>query len=128
MKNIDNYIKYRIKRAKETYEDARFLAERESWNSCLNRLYYSVFYAVIAILLKKGIEVKSHSGVKHKLGEELVKKGLISKDLAKIYGLLFDFRHKGDYDDLFEFDKDKVVPFFSPVNELIEIIENLIFE
>ena len=74
MKNIDNYIKYRIKRAKETYEDARFLAERESWNSCLNRLYYSVFYAVIAILLKKGIEVKSHRGVKHKLGEELVKK------------------------------------------------------
>ena len=54
-------IRYRIKRAKETYEDAIFLFEKGSLNSSINRLYYSVFYATIALLLDSDIEVKSHN-------------------------------------------------------------------
>jgi len=78
-------IKYRIKRARETYQDAIFLFEKGSINSSVNRLYYSAFYATIALLLNNGIEIKSHNGIKQKLGEEFVLKGLISKDLAKTY-------------------------------------------
>jgi uncharacterized protein (UPF0332 family) len=63
-------IKYRILRARETYQDAIFLLERGSTNSSINRLYYAAFYATVALLLSKGIEVKSHTGVKQKLGEE----------------------------------------------------------
>ena len=37
----DDLIKYRIDRAKDTYDDAQILAEREKWNSTINRLYYS---------------------------------------------------------------------------------------
>jgi uncharacterized protein (UPF0332 family) len=54
-------IRYRLKRAKETYEDAVFLFERGSLNSSMNRLYYSSFYATIALLLDKNIEVKFHA-------------------------------------------------------------------
>lgn len=71
-------IKYRIQRAKETYQDAIFLFEKGSLNSCINRLYYSAFYAVIALLLANDIEVKSHNGVKQKLGEEFITKGKLS--------------------------------------------------
>ena len=39
----DDLIKYRIARAKDTYEDAQILAEREKWNSTINRLYYSAY-------------------------------------------------------------------------------------
>jgi len=41
-------IKYRIKRARETYLDAIYLFEKESINSSVNRLYYSAFYATIS--------------------------------------------------------------------------------
>lgn len=34
-----------------------------------------------------------------------------------MYSQLFTWRQKGDYDDLFDFDKDKVTPYFEPVNE-----------
>jgi len=30
---------------------------------------------------------------------------------------------KGDYDDLFDFDEEKVNPYFEPVQALIELIE-----
>jgi uncharacterized protein (UPF0332 family) len=119
-------IKYRIKRARETYQDALFLFEKGSINSSINRLYYSAFYATIALLLNKGIEIKSHNGVKQKLGEEFVLKGLISKDFAKTYGLLSDYRHKGDYDDLFDFDKEVVARLLKPIKEYIDKIEEII--
>ncbi len=119
-------IKYRIKRARETYYDALYLYERGSLNSSINRLYYSAFYAAIALLLNQGIEVKSHNGVKQKLGEEFVLKGIISKETAKIYSMLSDFRHKGDYDDLFDFDNEKVERFLIPVKNFIDQIESII--
>jgi len=43
--NIKQYIEHRINRAKETFQDAEYLAENKRWNSCINRLYYACFYA-----------------------------------------------------------------------------------
>jgi len=43
-----------------------------------------------------------------------------------MYSQLFTWRQKGDYDDLFDFDKDKVITYFKPVNELISAIEKII--
>jgi uncharacterized protein (UPF0332 family) len=122
----DENIQYRIKRARETYRDAQALFEMGSINSSVNRLYYSAFYATIALLLKKNIKVKSHKGVQQKLGEEFVLRGLISKELAKAYSILSDYRHKGDYDALVEFDNEVVVKLFEPVKEFIDRIEILL--
>jgi hypothetical protein len=47
----DDLVKYRLEKAKETFEDAQLLIESKRWNSAINRLYYSAFYAVIALLL-----------------------------------------------------------------------------
>jgi uncharacterized protein (UPF0332 family) len=42
MKNSqEDYIKYRFERAWKTFEDAKSLANLESWNSSMNRLYYA---------------------------------------------------------------------------------------
>ena len=103
------------------------MLEINSVNSCINRLYYAAFYATIALLLNNGIEAKSHNGVKKKLGEEFVHKGIISKELAKTYSVLSDYRHKGDYDDLFDFDKVEVEKLMIPAKEYIDRIEEIVF-
>jgi hypothetical protein len=43
-----------------------------------------------------------------------------------MYSQLFTWRQKGDYDDLFIFDEEKVFPYFEPVNKLIFMIEKMI--
>lgn len=123
---IDENIKYRIKRARETLKDAELLFNIGSLNSSINRLYYAAFYATIALLLDKNIEVKSHNGVKQKLGEVYVSKGIISKEFAKAYSILSDYRHKGDYDDLFDFDNEIVEGLIEPVKNYIDQVENLL--
>lgn len=122
------HIQYRIERARETYNDALLLYERGSLNSCVNRLYYSVFYMTIALLLDNSIEVKSHNGIKQKLGEVFVLPGIISKDHAKIFSVLADFRHKGDYDDLYEFSKEIIERLLEPTKDYIDLLEKLITE
>ena len=119
-------IQYRLSRSKETYQDAIFLFEKGSLNSSINRLYYAAFYAVIALLLANDIEVKSHNGVKQKLGEEFISKGKLSKIHAKTFNMLSDFRHKGDYDDLFDFEAELVERLIAPVKEFIDAIDKLI--
>lgn len=121
-------IKYRLKRAKETLDDAHILAEKGKWNSTINRLYYSAYYAVMALLLSSDHNPTTHNGAKHNFSEHYIKTEIISKEFGKIYSQLFTWRQKGDYDDLFDFDEGKVIPYFEPVSKLIEVIENLLEE
>jgi uncharacterized protein (UPF0332 family) len=122
----EDLIKYRIARAKDTYEDAQILAEREKWNSTINRLYYSAYYAVMALLLDVDLKPATHNGAKSNFSEYFIKTGKIDKEYGKIYSQLFTWRQKGDYDDLFDFDEEKVYPYFEPVKKLISLIEIII--
>lgn len=121
-------VKYRLTRAWDTLEDAKILADRKRWNSTINRLYYSCYYAVTALLLNSDLKTSTHNGAKSIFSEKFIKTGIIPKDLGKIYSQLFTWRQKGDYDDQFDFEKDKVLPYFDPAQKLIEIVDSLINE
>jgi uncharacterized protein (UPF0332 family) len=68
----------------------------------------------------------THNGAKSNFTEHFIKTGIIPKEFGKMYSQLFTWRQKGDYDDLFDFDKDKVMPYFEPVKKLIELIETTV--
>ncbi len=81
----EDLIKYRIARAKDTLDDARILAEKEKWNSTINRLYYAAYYAVIALLLRDDLKPTTHNGAKSNFSEYFIKTGKIDKELGKIF-------------------------------------------
>ena len=91
----EEYIAYRIERAWRTFGDAKILAETQSWNSAINRLYYACFYAVLALFAKHEIISHTHSGVKTQLALHFIKTGKLNKTLGLLYTDLFDFRQKG---------------------------------
>src|SRR6056297_1949813 len=122
----EDLINYRIDRAKDTLDDAHILADKGKWNSAINRLYYSAYYAVIALLLRDDLKPTTHNGAKSNFSEYFIKTGKIDKELGKIFSQLFTWRQKGDYDDLFDFRKEIVLPYFEPVKKLISEVERLI--
>ncbi len=121
-------IDYRYSRAWDTLDDARILAENKKWNSTINRLYYSAYYAVTALLLKFDFNTGTHNGTKTIFSKHYIKTGIISAEFGKIYSQLFTWRQKGDYDDLFDFEEKIVLPYFEPVEKLIKEIEKIIRE
>ena len=126
MKSADReaYVKNRIETAYKTLDAAKVLADNEFWNSAVNRLYYSVFYIVNAILVKNEIMTQSHSGAKSQFSLHFVKTGKLDKKYGKLLAELYDWRQKGDYENLYEFDSESVLPLFDSVKEMISAIEN----
>lgn len=119
----NEYVRYRLDTAYKTLEAARVLSENGFWNSAVNRLYYSVFYAVNALLVMNDIQTKSHSATKSMFALHFVKTGKIDKQYGRLLSELFDSRQKGDYENIFDYDMDSVKPLFEPVEEMIRIIE-----
>jgi len=122
----EDYVNYRLNRAKETLSEIDMLIENEYWNTAVNRLYYACFYAVGALLVQHKIETSSHSGCRQKFGQYFVQTGKISKELARHYTDLFEKRQKGDYNDFFDFDKEAVHRLVDPTKLFIETIDSLI--
>lgn len=122
----DDYIKYRIEKAKQTLHDAKILIAQESWNSAINRLYYAISYCVQALLLKNNIATKTHSGTKSNFFQEFIRTGLVDKDFSKLFTDLQDWRQEGDYADFVEFNKETVSPLPQKVEAFINVIEKLL--
>ncbi|NOX48167.1 MAG: HEPN domain-containing protein [Chlorobi bacterium] len=120
--NREDYIKYRFHRSEDSFDDALILAEKGKWNTVVNRLYYSCFYAVIALLLENEIETHSHDGARSQFGLHFIKTGTIDKRYGKLFTKLFDFRQKGDYGDLYDYDEEIVKPLIEEVKNFIEEI------
>ncbi len=119
-------VKYRLSRAWDTFDDAKILSSNGKWNSTINRLYYAAYYAVTALLIQNDIKTTTHNGTKLSFSEYFIKTNVLPKEYGKTYSQLFTWRQKGDYDDLFDFDEDKVTPYFEPIEKMIESIEDLL--
>ncbi len=102
------YIDYRLEKSDETLEVARILVEHQKWNSAINRIYYAVYYAVSALLFRDELSTKTHAGVKSQFFLGYIKDGPIDARFGKVYSDLFDWRHKGDYNDFFDFSEADV--------------------
>jgi uncharacterized protein (UPF0332 family) len=126
--NANDYVSYRIRRAKETISETKILIDNKLWNTAINRMYYACFYAVGALLFKNGVETSSHSGSRQKFGQLFIQTGMISKELGKHYSELFEKRQKGDYDDFFDFDEEAVVKLYQPSVDFINAIEEQVLQ
>ena len=96
------------------------------WNLVANRMYYALFHMASALLIDKGFMSKTHSGVICILGQEFVTKGLLSSDDGRLISRLQNMRQSGDYDDMFDWREEDVLPLFEPVDVLLKKMKKLI--
>lgn len=119
-------VNYRLEKAKDTLRDAEILLEASRLDSAVNRIYYALFYAVIALLYTKGMSSAKHSGIRSLFNEQFVKTGKVDAELGRFYSRMFEFRQKSDYADYVEFEKEKVKEWFEKAKQFIKEIERVI--
>jgi len=112
-------IRYRMDRSKEALSAAGLMYEKGHYNDAVNRLYYSCFYAVIALLATEGIHPGKHTAARAFLNKNWIKTGKLSKGTGLLYNTLFDRREKGDYGDYFRFSRDDVENWLKSVEKAI---------
>jgi len=65
--------------------------------SIINRSYYAMFYAVLALLQSIGRVAGKHTGAIGLFDAEFVLKGVFSRDLSRDLHRAFDLRQVSDY-------------------------------
>jgi uncharacterized protein (UPF0332 family) len=125
-KDRKHLVKYRIERARDTFDEVSIHVKNELWNTAVNRLYYACYYAVTALLINEKINATTHTGVRQMFGLHFIKTGIIETQLGKYYSDIFDLRQTGDYGDYIVFKKDDVLDLLKPAHNLISKIEDLV--
>ena len=125
-------IRYRMERSKEALSAAELMYEKGHYNDAVNRLYYSCFYAVIALLATEGLHPSKHTAARSFLNKNWIKTGRLPKETGFLYNTLFDRREKGDYGDYFRFQKEDVADWLErvekAVKEIFQVIEKQLLD
>jgi uncharacterized protein (UPF0332 family) len=124
----EDLIKYRLEKSAITFNEAKSLAQSEFWGGCANRLYYSCFYCVLALLAKYDITASTHNGVRTEFFRLFIKTGILDKKYSSIYTDLMSKRQESDYDDFLEFSQVEILPLLNDVEIFLHAIQELIKE
>lgn len=129
MTDIDKLFIYRMNQAEETLSEARKMMNNDfSARSIVNRAYYSMFYAVLALLLKTGVNINTskHTGIISIFDKEFVKTGKFDKSYSKILHDIFDSRQEGDYKELAVLSHEKAVEYVNLAGLFLKHIKNYV--
>ena len=119
-------VQYRLEKAQSTFKEAKALAAQSFWSGVANRLYYSSFYAVIALLAMKEINARTHNGVRSAFFKLYIKSGILDKKYSVLYSNLMRKRQENDYADFQVFVEEDVLPLIDETEEFISKVIDLI--
>lgn len=116
-------VLYRIEKAERNYQAALLNINNNYVETAANRLYYSAYYAVSALLLAFGIVARTHTGVKRMLGLHFINSKLLDDSIGILYARLLSLRMTGDYEDRKNLDMEEDVrPLVEPTKMLIDVV------
>lgn len=119
-------VNLELEKSQKTFFEMEYCMQGNLWNSAANRLYYSMFHAISALLISDGFSVKSHRGVMALFGQNYVKSGIFTKEDGSLFSDLVIMRDNADYNCFYEADEEKLRPNVEPARQLINKIKQYI--
>jgi uncharacterized protein (UPF0332 family) len=97
--HVTELVRLRMEQAHEAVDTARHLLDSgRFFQGVINRSYYAMFYAALALLQTVGKAPRKHTGVVSLFDTEFVVKGLFPKELSKDFHQVLELRHVSDYE------------------------------
>ncbi len=84
---LEGLLRYRMQQAYDTLEEGRILLDASALRGTVNRAYYAMFYALLALLATKQLGTSRHSGALSLFDREFVKPGLFPPELSRLLHL-----------------------------------------
>ncbi len=101
--NLQTLIEYRIQQAHKTSQEIEILIEKELLVMAINRIYYAMFYMLLALSLKYGFKTSKHKQLHGWFNKEFVKPEKIDRAYGSIVNNAYEDRTDGDYGVFVEF-------------------------
>ncbi len=115
---------YRISQAEESLEEARFLLQgMKSARSVINRAYYGMFYAILALLVYEPYSSSKHSGVLSYFNKRFIKEGTFPENLGRSVNKAFELRQRADYREYCALKHEQVEPIINEAQVFIQMVK-----
>lgn len=122
--NPIDYAKYRLGKAKEDFEAAKMLLDKNHFAQSLNRSYYSIFHAARVLAAIDKFKTKTHSGMIAYFNREYIHSGKLDRKYGEIIKSAERIRIQSDYMDFYVASKEQAQTQLNNAGEFIEMIEN----
>ncbi|MBP3260094.1 MAG: HEPN domain-containing protein [Prevotella sp.] len=119
-------IEMELDKAERTFAEQQLLREGGLWNTLANRLYYSLFHAVSALLISEGHEVGTHKGAVIRFQQYFVRTQRFSVEDGRFYSQMQTMRENADYNCSYDVSEEEVLARIEPTRQLIEKIKQYI--
>jgi uncharacterized protein (UPF0332 family) len=117
--------KYRMKQAEESLDEAGFLLSgNKSSRSVINRVYYAMFYAVLALLIYEPYSSSKHSGVLSYFNRRFIKEGIFEKELGRFLNEAFELRQQEDYREYTTLNVEQITPYIEKAERFIRAVKD----
>jgi uncharacterized protein (UPF0332 family) len=123
---LSELIRYRLGEAKETVDDVQLLIDNERYRAAVNRIYYGMFYSLLALGLAYKFETSKHQQLLGWFNKNFVHEGLIDPKFGIIIKKASIRRTVSDYESNVEYDKEVILQMFDEQKEFIFEIERFL--
>ena len=80
----NSLINYRLEQARLIIEDAKLLIDNKKYRSAVNRIYYGMFYSLLALGIKHKFKTSKHSQLIGWFNKNFVNKGYLDNKYGRI--------------------------------------------
>jgi len=116
--NIRALVQYRLEQAEETLRASALLMEHRL-GGVMNRSYYAMFYAVLALLAWRQLETSKHAGAISLFDREFVNPGVFPRELSRWLHQAFRQRLAADYAPLNTVTEDEARQILDEANQFV---------
>ena len=113
----------RLDRSKQEQATAELLYKENKLLAANNRAYYSIFYAIRAVLAMEKIDFKRHKDVLAYFNKNFVKTEIFPRQIGRKIVLASKVREDSDYDEEYEPSAQTTFLQIQTAKELIELVE-----
>lgn len=112
-----------LMKADEALEEAQKAVSSESFSSAQNRIYYAIFYSVMALGYSKDFITSKHSQLLGWFNKTFIKEDIFDKSLAKTYKIAYEDRMKSDYTFTYKPTKERTLQAYNNANKFVSEIK-----
>ena len=114
-------------KSKEALADAEYNLEGERYSTAENRIYYAIFYSVMALGYLSGFATSKHNQLLGWFNKKFIyQEKIFDYELYAIYKTAYESRMKSDYEFTYKPDKEKISNRLEDAKKFIETIEKYI--
>jgi len=115
-------------KSRQRLDAARILCTEGHYEDSINRAYYAMYLAALALLHRKGVETKTHAGLISAIGSEYVKTGELAPEHGRALNLIEELREEVDYTICREIMREEVISVITKAADFVVCAERICAE